>query len=425
VERTVAAMIVFAMLSGAMLPGIGPAAARAEKAHNGKQSRSAETVVVQPYSSVHFLVYSDLPPNAARELLKQLETLLKLVSNYWGRPPAGVLECYVAKDIAQWPEQLTSQMEPEGLEKIRNGEGVMLGVTMTLGKRMAAKARVYAAARDGIPLHEAVHGYCEQTFGRTGPQWYAEGMAELGHYWLNGKKGVNAPAAVIDYLRKTSPRTIDAVAVPVEKIGGTWQDYAWWWFLCHLLENNPNYTTDFRALGMDILTGKNTSFQQAFGSRREELTFEYDLFLQHLASGYRVDLCSWDWKRKFLGIKSGRSISASVQAGRGWQPSSAIVAAKSTYEYAATGTWRPGKKAELVGADGMSDGVGRLVGVVMKDYQLSEEFELGESGSFTAPSDGNLYLRCRTPWNKLPDSAGKITVKFKLKTPVAESSNEK
>ncbi len=51
----------------------------------------------------------------------------------------------------------------------------------------------------------------------------------------------------------------------------------------------------------------------------------------------------------------------------------------------------------------------------MKDYQLGEEFELGKSGSFTPPADGDLYLRCRVPWNKIAANSGKISVRLKKK----------
>ena len=51
----------------------------------------------------------------------------------------------------------------------------------------------------------------------------------------------------------------------------------------------------------------------------------------------------------------------------------------------------------------------------MKDYELGEEFELGKSGSFTAPADGDLYLRCRVPWKKIAENSGKISVRLELK----------
>ncbi len=391
----------------------------AERAN--KKNAQAASSGVQDFSSPHFLLHTDLTQAEARELLKQLETVVKLIGTYWGRPPSGILECYVVKNLDAWPAEKVDAMEPGGLAKIREGAGVCITRTLSSGNRFMAKARVYTVSKDGVPLHEAVHGYAGQTFGRTGPHWYAEGMAELGHYWVNGQKGVNAPPVVIQYLKKCPRRQLSQLLVCDEELGGTWEDYAWWWTLCHFLDNNPNYSADFRALGPQLLQGKETGFRQVFGAKVKEFTFEYEFFLDHLEAGYRVELGSWDWKRKFFSLISGRSVNAAVQAGRGWQPSGLIVAADTAYQYTATGTWRTGKDDETVDADGDDKGQGRLVGVILKDYKLGEEFELGKSGSFTAKSDGNLYVRCRDAWNKLADNSGRISVKLQLKGQDAES----
>lgn len=395
----------------------------------GRRTGGAATPVVQDYSSAHFLIHTDLPAREAQTLLRQLETELKLISTYWGRPSSGILECYVAKDIATWPPEILSQMEPGGLAKIREGAGVCIGKIMSSGDKFMAKCHVYAVARSNtgsqVPLHEAVHGYCQQTFGRTGPKWYAEGMAELGHFWVNNKKGVNAPDVVIQYLQKAPRRKLDDLIATESTTGGTWQEYCWWWSLCHLLENNPNYTKQFRLLGIELLTKKErdaAGFQDAFGPKIQELRFEYGLFLDHLQPGYRADLCAWDWNRKFFDLSkaSSRTVSAGVQASRGWQPSGLTLTAGVEYVYKSSGTWRAKKDAEAVNAGGATGGEAKLVGIVMKDYKLGKEFELGSSGRFTAPSDGNLFLRCRLPWNQLADATGRVSVKFKIKGADAE-----
>jgi hypothetical protein len=411
--RTAAAVVALCCL----IVGAATVDARA-----AKRNRAASVSVVQDYSSAHFLIHTDLPAKEAQQLLRDLENELKLIATYWGRQPSGGIECYVANDFSKWPESIVSQMEPDGVAKIHEGAGVCIGKVRSSGNRFVAKCRVYAVARDKqggqVPLHEAVHGYCQQTFGRTGPRWYAEGMAELGHYWIDNKKGVAAPKVVIDYLRKAKPRRIEDLIDKTKSPGGTWHDYAWWWFLCHLLENNPNYTNDFRVLGIELLTGKEAGFEQVFWPKLDQLKFEYALFLKHLQPGYRVDLCAWDWNRKFFALTGpGRSVSAVIAANRGWQPSGAIVVGGVNYTYTAAGNWRIHGHAEAAGPSGTPDGAGRLVGVVMKDYALSDEFELGEAGSFTAPSDGRLYLRCRAAWNQIAGSSGHATVKLRLKSP--------
>lgn len=56
------------------------------------------------YKSPHFLLHTDLSAAEAKELLSRLETMLGLVSTYWGKPPSGVIECYVVKDLANWTD---------------------------------------------------------------------------------------------------------------------------------------------------------------------------------------------------------------------------------------------------------------------------------------------------------------------------------
>ena len=46
----------------------------------------------------------------------------------------------------------------------------------------------------------------------------------------------------------------------------------------------------------------------------------------------------------------------------------------------------------------------------MRDYQLSEPILLGREGTFSAPGDGQLYLRCRDHWGQLGDNDGSVVV---------------
>jgi len=421
-RRVVARPLVWAIAAIAISVLASDTTAYAQKSKRGRVAAAPDSGI-HDYRSAHFLIHSDLNAKEAAELLRQLETVDKLIATYWGRPPSGVLECYIAKDFSSWSEEEVAKMDPHGAAKIREGAGVCICQVMSQGDRFQAKARMYSVAKDGVPLHEAVHGYCGQTFGRTGPKWYAEGMAELGHYWVNGRKGVNAPEVVIHFLKESESRKLESLINLEQSTGGTWQDYAWWWFLCHLLENNPNYSAQFRALGPELLAGKDTGFRQVFSTHIHELEFEYQFFLRHLEAGYRVDLCAWDWKKKSPPTTSpSRTIIANIQAGRGWQPLGLTVSAGTSYAYSASGTWKPGKDVELVGADGADNGCGRLVGVVMKDHQLGEEFPLGESGIFKAPTNGVLYLRCRNPWNQLANATGRLAVTFKLAPSAAASS---
>jgi hypothetical protein len=324
-----------------------------------------------------------------------------------------VIECYVAKDLKNWPP---NSMDPDGMRKIAAGAGVTLTETLTLGNQFQAKAVVYAVADHGTPQHEAVHAYCGQNFGTTGPTWYSEGMAEMGQYWVEGERAVNAHPTVIKYIRSTPPKGLLEIVDPKSRTGDSWQNYAWRWALCHLLANNPNYAPRFHPLGMGFLTKQqDASFEKVYGEMAEEVSFEYLFFLKNLEKGYRVDLCAWDWKKKFKPLGTSTPISTPVDAGRGWQATGLSVTKDTEYEYAAKGTWKTARSGESVDANGEANGTGKLMGVIMKDFKLGEPFELGRFGSFAAPAEGNLYVRCREDFHEVADNVGKLTLTMKLK----------
>ncbi|MBS0260515.1 MAG: hypothetical protein JSS02_01055, partial [Planctomycetes bacterium] len=274
---------------------------------------------IADFATTHFLVHTDLSDDEAEELLDRLETMLDLISKYWGRNLSGVIEMFVVKDLSKWP---TGAIPDEGLKGIRDGAGLTVTRSRQTADSFLAKSVVYAIADRGTPQHEVVHAYCSQTFGRTGPLWYSEGMAEMGQYWRTNDKSVNAHPGVIRYLRTSEPKSLREIVYAKEYTGDSWQNYAWRWALCHLMATNTNYQSRFHALGMALLTNQpDASFEEAFGSMAKEISFEYRQFLKQVDTGYRADLCSWDWKTKSKLAKSASVIESKIDSARGWQPS--------------------------------------------------------------------------------------------------------
>lgn len=361
------------------------------------------------YRSQNFYIHTDLTAPEAKELLQRLETMLVLIVQYWGRPPNGIIECYVIKDLKNWP--LGTLPDEDGRLMVQGGGGVT--ISQILGD--TGKSIVYAGADHGTPQHEAVHAYCHQNFGTSGPTWYSEGMAELGQYFRKGDKSVLVHDVVIDYIRKSEPKSLNSIVNGNERTGDSWQNYAWRWALCHLLETNPNYTKQFRPLGLGILTRKPVSFEQTYGAVADQVSFEYLFFLQHVCNGYRCDLAYWDWSRKFTAMPAGTTRQARIAANRGYQPIGVLVKPDLEYTITASGVWKPDPtQTKGVTADGDDKGVGKLVGVLFKDFQLSDEFELGADAKFKPPSEGQLHVRCREDWGKIGDNTGTIDLKIVL-----------
>lgn len=194
----------------------------------GKKADSVQPAGPRDYRSANFLVHTDLPADEANDLLKRLETMLTLISKYWGKPNKQTIEMFVVRDLEVWPP---NSLEPPGLESIEQQAGITMtsgAVNRQTGQLLAAKSRVYAIADRGVPQHEAVHAYCHQSFGRAGPTWYSEGMAEMGHCW-RGESRVHCLPIVVKYLRSVEPKPLRAIVNGREQTGDSWQNYAWRW----------------------------------------------------------------------------------------------------------------------------------------------------------------------------------------------------
>ena len=354
--------------------------------------------------SAHFLLHTDLSDRQAQILLSKLEVMIELVSRYFGQRSRQPIECYVVRDLSQWDDW---PIEAAGRAKIQSGEGV----TISRGSLKGVTSVVYSCDKHGVVQHEAMHAFCAQTFGSTGPTWYSEGVAEMGQYWKAGELAVNIDPVVADYLSRSQPKKklLEIVAAG-QVTGDSWQAYAWRWALCHLLANNPNYQGQFKRLGIAMMKKLPESFESAYGGVAKEISFEYDQFVKHVANGYRADLCAWQWTKKFTPLRSGRKVKCDVLAAYGWQASGVEIDAGSKYQLLAEGEIRLAEGGSRVTADGDSQGRGRLMGVVFNDYQLGEPFELGANCEFEAPSSGRLYLRVLDDYTALADNGGKLEV---------------
>lgn len=409
--------VVLLMACGLVCPSAwGQGAGKtSSKSRTGK---AAETSGPQHYSSRWISLTTDMPADEAKELLQRLETILTQVGRYWGKPNSQIIEMYVVKDLALWPRE---RFPPEAYQSVATGGGLTISQTTSAVDRntgrktahLGTKSVVYAVADRGTPLHEAVHAYCAQSFGTTGPTWFSEGIAELGQYWRDKDLSVQIHPEVMKYLQRSEPPDLAEIVDLRQTTGDSWQNYAWRWALCHLLAFNPNYAARFRPLGLDLLREGDQSFQSVYGSMAPEIAFEYRQFLAQLEEGYRVDLCAWDWKTKPLSTRGNSVAQTKIDAGKGWQSSKLSVQSGVTYTWTADGEWQTSKEAAKVTADGDEDGTGRLVGVIFEDYQLSELIEFGREGRWTAPSDGVLFLRCRDAWGSVADNSGTVNVRFR------------
>ena len=195
---------------------------------------------------------------------------------------------------------------PSGSGRFSTAGGMTLMEVNTEGKRKSAKAVVYACGRPEVVQHEAVHAYCHQTFGRIGPVWYSEGMAEMGHYWSRRRPRRPRRSA----RDRVSPRSTRPSRLPSRsrcrrpaamagRITPRAGPCAISWSI------TPTTRSSSRRWGGDSWRARTSASSKTYGAVTRQLFFEYLLFLQHISPGYRVDLCAWDWKKKSASLQPG------------------------------------------------------------------------------------------------------------------------
>ncbi len=358
--------------------------------------------------SPNFILHTDISDRSARVLLAKLENMYELVFRYYNKRPRDKIECYVVRDLNNFAGQLHSR----GVTKIQEEAGVTIsqGFSLVKGKSNRTVAVVYSCPDHGVVQHEAVHAYCAMAFGSTGPVWYAEGMAEIGQYLNANSQAVEMDPVIIEYLTTAEKKKMADIVAADQITGDSWKAYAWRWALCHLLANNPNYRQRFKKLGVNMMADKDDSFDKAFGDIADQISFEYDQFVEHFDNGYRVDLCAWDWSIAANQLTDTKPITTMVNAQRGWQATPVEVVAGEKYDVIARGSWKLSADGLEIDADGKPSRRGKLVGAVLHDFKLSEAFELGTQMSFVATDNGQLFVRCLDDWNSLADNSGEIKV---------------
>jgi hypothetical protein len=355
--------------------------------------------------SRYFILRTDISPRSEKVLCDKLNQMVDLISGYYNVRPKKPIECYVVSIPPLWEN--SGEIHPYGMYKIYRREGVT--ITASLGD--LTQSKVYSCDEHGVVQHEAVHAFCAETFGSPGPTWYAEGMAEVANYWKKDKLCVDIDPVVMDYLSNNKSPSIAELVRPDQKTGDSWQAYAWRWALCQMLVQNPNYSKEFKKLGLALMKKEEgASFEDSYGKVKRKIEFEYGMFSENLGNGYRIDLCAWDWDQNPQLIPPESRAKLTIDAQRGWQTTPIKVQQGVSYDVAALNEWKVEPEGQPVDANGNERGEGRLVCAVYNDYKLSDEIELGTMTTITPTTDGQLVFRCREKWTHLEDNTGELTV---------------
>lgn len=232
------------------------------------------------FRSDHFELYTDLEPRETIEVLDRIEAVVSNLDVYWGRPLRGKIRCLVASDLSLWPAELMS--DPAGRAKIAERWGTTVLERTTTDGRETVRPVVYAFADGQSPQREAVRAFCLQTFGRCGPDWFAEGLAEVGAHWRKDGS-IACPPWMAEYLKAETYNGTESIVGGWTAAQEPWKIASHRWALCFLLATDPSYSARFRQFGQDQLAGKSVEFAERFPELGWQLDGDYRRFIDRLA----------------------------------------------------------------------------------------------------------------------------------------------
>ena len=304
------------------------------------------------------------------------------------------------------------------------------------------------AYRRHLLLHEGVHAFTLTVRSLAAPPWYTEGIAEylathrLEHAADGTPRFIPTPLpdraadveqlGRIEWLRRlhqsNEAPALEAVLAATTAGHGDISAYAANWAVAVMLARHPHFAAQFAALERGPLDAALTErLAETDGWDDARASRDFDAFTADVDYGYDFARAAIDWS-------PGRPLTAPAQvqvdAARGWQNTRLRLTAGGRYALAAEGRCTLGavvdpSSHESTTLESEARGIslrwyrgrpiGRLVAAQWVDRPAAgrprfEPLAEGGTATFTAITDGPLYLTINEPPGALADNAGGLRV---------------
>jgi hypothetical protein len=290
-------------------------------------------------------------------------------------------------------------------------------------------------------LHEGTHAIMSRQFGRAGPDWYREGIAELlaTHRYEDGRLQLGYLPAhrdeveqwgrikiVNDQVGAGQAKSISQImALPSRKFLQV-EAYAWTWAFATFCDHHPVWQGTFRGLQSRLRSpapAVTAAWSQAYRANQARVDAAWNLFLANLDYGYELAADEIHYTETTRELTSTVA-TATIDVAKGWQSTGLLVPAGSQLIMAAKGRYQVGKDPRpwwcepqgvtieyyrrrplgmLIGSFATADGDG-----------LSDSFVIGNRKRITTKHGGVLFLRINERAGGLGDNRGNIAVRIKL-----------
>lgn len=400
---------------------------------------------IRGYSSNRLLLYTDIAPEKARQLVRLVDEVYDDWEVQFGPLPEArdrtqfQITGYLMKDAEKFRRTNLLRRDPKSLIHGQN-EGYEFW--------MHDQGTDYYRAH--LLLHEATHcvTQCRELEDTQKPVWFLEGMAEyFGTHQLVPSDAGEEPVLKFGVIPSSAEASRgfgriemirDEVAAgnalsarEVMLLGS--QDfaesrtipYAWSWSLCTFLAHHPSTTVDFRTVCQQWETQRfHAELERLLLQHAGVISTDWEIFRNSLTYGFdlrrgaTVQKEASEWK-------AGSIVTVDVQADQGWQSTGLNVSQNQTLTFTATGkvTLHETTKLWISEPGGISlryaekKPIGRLIGALRRRRPLAtgttrywEFFDVGPHVSLPMPADGTLFLRINDSWNDLGNNSGAFQV---------------
>lgn len=398
---------------------------------------------IRTLQSRHLTLYTDLP--AADDVDTLPDAFDKAVpqwAKFFAVDPERLRDWHVVACVMQDGQRFIDyQLQPDSLPAFEYG--------MQRGNRIWVREQPSAYYRRHLVLHEGTHAVMNEVFGRVGPIWYREGIADLlgTHRYVDGRLELNAIPKnrnevkywgririIHDDLNESGGKQIDQIVDLPSRAFLSSKAYAWSWALQSFLHRQPKYAELCKSLRDELRysdRGVTEAFLRGYQRHRDKLDYEWNLYVQHLDYGYDSTQETIQYASEVLELEAGKIDTRTLDTTQGWQAAGIRVPPNCLVDIAARGRFqiaeeRIQQQARVWNCEPQGVTIeyyqgrplGKLLAAIVPEAATAQESRfdavgVGRRGEIATKSGGQLYFRINERADRLGDNAGKITVKIR------------
>ncbi len=310
------------------------------------------------------------------------------------------------------------------------------------GDRVWVAEQPSAYYRRHLLLHEGTHWFMNRKFGRSGPPWLMEGMAEwLGtHDWKSGQLTLgiipeqrdSVPywgriSLIQEQLADGSAPSLESILRYSDTAHQQVAAYAWSWAVVLFLQHHPETQATFQKMWQQPMQPDLTLTRWLFAQLKQDwprLREDWNAFLSDLEYGYRPDRGFLVSSPQPSPLKS-QPVELEIRADHNWQSSGVYVTSPGRVQIVAEGRYSVGREP--------ADWICEPQGVTLEYYRgrplgqlimavaapLPEEpphssglniTAVGRGGTVTIAEPGELFFKVNEASSGLADNAGTLKI---------------